>query len=54
MEKISYYTTEQTTDDNMATNIHSEYVTLVVFPLPSVCMNAPQCYIMCTLSVLLC
>jgi len=34
-----------------ATNIHSEYVILIAFPLQQWFTNALQCYVMCTLPV---
>jgi len=37
-----------------ATNTHTEYVILIAFPLQKmVCTNAPQCYVIRTLPVLL-
>jgi len=37
-----------------ATNTHSEYIDLLIFHCSSGCMNTLQCYIICTLPVLLC
>jgi hypothetical protein len=60
-----YCTAGEATDDNIiqnihnvcwttkATNTHSEYVILFAFPLKNGCMNAPQCYIVLILPVLL-
>ena len=36
-----------------ATNTHSEYVLFIAFPLHNSCKNAPSCYLLCTLTVLL-
>jgi hypothetical protein len=33
-----------------ATNIRSQYVTLIAVPLQNGCTNAPQCYVIRTLS----
>jgi len=37
-----------------ATNTHSEYIILLIFHCNNGCMNTLQCYIICTLPVLLC
>jgi hypothetical protein len=36
-----------------ATNTHSEYLILIFFHCRNGCMNAPECYVLCTLAVLL-
>ena len=61
MEK--YRTAGQTTDDSMAqahcvldtnaTNAHPEYAYLLLFQYNSGCMNAPQCYAVRLLAVML-
>jgi hypothetical protein len=35
-----------------ATDIHSEYVILIAFPLNNSCMHTPRCYVILTLTVL--
>ena len=35
-----------------ASNTHSQYVTIIALPCNNGCMNAPECYILCTLPAL--
>jgi len=36
-----------------ATNTLSDYVILIAFHCKNTCTNAPQCYVLCTLAILL-